>query len=121
MTDKEFRNLPGSGEAYWLILGKAHLQRGIWALQPTEQNKVPTNQRTKYVQQGVEQFTLAAVYFQRYWPGTTALNLRLELMAHHLDRAGLSVNKAKVQIRRLASNYGVDLTAFLGIIEAISR
>lgn len=120
-ASKGFRNAPKPGQAYWLILGKAHLQQGIWALRPLEQDSLTTHIRMEYIHEGIEHFTLAAAYLQRYWPGTTTLNNRLHSMADYLSRVGISTDEAKAQISRVASYYGVDLSVFLDIIGTARR
>jgi len=116
VSGQGFQEAPEPGEAYWLILGKAHFQQGLWALQSIDQDTLPGDLRIDRVRKSIEHFALMAAYFQRYWPGTALLSTRLREVVNLIAGAGISRDDVKALIGELAGHYAVDLTPFLDAV-----
>lgn len=108
--------LPPPGEAYWLILGKAHWQLGVWNVQMKKQQSVHDKQSAKHSQAAIEQLALASVCFARYWHGTAMFATRLQAIRHQLSQV-IDPATSIIELQRVASRYDVDLTELINAIK----
>lgn len=106
-ADGDSAELPESGEAYWLILGKVHWQQCLWFLSTLEQN-LSKRQRTKAVKEAMQHLVQAYAYFERYWTDAPALRLRFQRLVPHIVQADLANAKTRYLLNKLASQKGVE-------------
>jgi tetratricopeptide (TPR) repeat protein len=116
LIDKEYKNEPQRGEAYWLILGKAYWQEGQWALETVSKDSLSERKHQKYIQNVVKNFTLAAYYFECYWPETSVYNERLRSMADKISKLGLPIREVKSAIKDVAERHKVNVSRFLRML-----
>ena len=111
--EKRHKDVPGPGEAFWLILGKAHWQEGLWSLKSITKGSVSERKHREYTQSVIENFTLAAYYFERYWPGTSINNSRLRSMADQILGLSIPVREAKKAVKDVAASNKLEISIFL--------
>ncbi len=111
------KDIPAHGEAYWLILGKTHWQEGFRALKTTAKSRVSETRYQEYTQNVIFNFTFAAYYFERYWPDTSTNRARMLLMADQIKALVISKREVKRAIKAIASQYRIDVGAFLNIFD----
>lgn len=117
---KNFVHAPG--EAYWLILGKAYWQEGVWAFKSITKELLPEKKQQEYVEKAIEDFTLAAYYFNQYWPDTSANQMRLHLMVEQIATLRFPVGKMEAAINSVAARYNITVAAFLSMLNnSLSR
>ncbi len=105
------------GDFYWLILGKANLQQGIWLLKSVANNSNNTDPFDE-LEQGIKYFALATTYFSQYWYSSNNLEQKIRTMARYLNGTGISFDKLKAEIDKLGLHYKMDLKV---LIEAIKN
>jgi len=110
---KGFSDAPEAGECYWLFLGKAHLQYGIWTFRQIERMKPNESQLREQWIEGIRYFSFAAAYFQRYWPQSFALNSTIRAFASRLEEASVPSELALSVIQDVSRTYVVDLGLLL--------
>ncbi len=117
IPNQKRKDIPAQGEAYWLILGKTHWREGIRALKSTAKSRVSESRYQEYTQIVIFNFTLAAYYFERYWPETSTNRTRMLLMADQIKALVISKREVKRAIKAVASQYRIDVGAFLDIFD----
>lgn len=107
------------GEAYWLTLGKLHLQRGIWAFRKIEYGWSPDLEHDKHVEQGLREFARALAYFEQYGAHSFAFGKTKRAFAVRLKDPMLRVSReqASEAVQSVAEEYGITL---LSVIESIN-
>jgi tetratricopeptide (TPR) repeat protein len=109
-----FSNTPEPGEAYWYILGKIYLRRGLWAL------KSRCDLTCVDTQQAVEFFAQSAIYFERYCASedivdheaNQELNRRLAYMSKCLEAAHITPTNVKEIVEKVMVDYNIDSSMF---------
>jgi tetratricopeptide (TPR) repeat protein len=114
-----FREAPEPGEAYWLSLGKVHLQRGIWSFREVETYSLEVDERDQRVAEGIRYFTLATAYLQRYWPQSFALDNTLRSFANRLAELNPPAELAREIVQQIAGEYILNLNQLLETIDNV--
>ncbi len=107
------KNAPAHGEAFWLILGKAYWQEGLWRLNTITKSWLSEKKHWEYTQSLIENFTLAAYYFECYSPKTYTNHLRLRSMADQILGLGRPVREVRKVIKSVADNDKIEISVFL--------
>ncbi|MBK8988171.1 MAG: hypothetical protein IPM39_19250 [Chloroflexi bacterium] len=84
-----------SGEAYWLVLGKAHLQQGMWLLEQSHSNSV----------QGITHLIKAAYCFYHYWPGIPSYDPRQSMIKRLLQQTRVTEEALHQQVEQVANEW----------------
>ena len=114
--DQNKDTTPALGEAYWLILGKAYWQEGQWAIESISQEGLSERKYQEYTQNVIKNFTLAAYYFESYWPKTSRYSERLNLMKNDILKLRLPVRKIKNAIKDVAAYHKINVLSFLRVL-----
>jgi tetratricopeptide (TPR) repeat protein len=112
-SDGKNRKLPPAGEAYWLILGKVYFQEGSWAFKSLTKGILSKGKHQRYTQAVIKNFSLAAHYFERYWPGTSANRSRFQFMADQIVQLGMPVREIRRAIKLEGTRHKLNVSAFL--------
>lgn len=115
--EKKRKGIPPKGEAYWLILGKIYFQEGLWSLKSLE-GVVSEKTRQKYNQSTIRNFTLAANYFEQFWPRTSANRNRLQYMADQILRLPIPRREIRRAIKDESDQHNLDVSSFLKMFPA---
>jgi tetratricopeptide (TPR) repeat protein len=103
---------PVAGEAYWLALGKVYYWRGTWAFRDVETGLATIQDQEAYVQHATYQFVISAIYFQRFWPESFALEQTLDRFGRFLANQSIHIvttEWAREQVRAVSKQYNIDL------------
>jgi hypothetical protein len=123
MVPKEYILIPEKGqkdglevgEAYWLILGKTHLQKGLWVLKAITKG-LPSRRRYKGIAKNVvKHFTLTAYYFKCFCLDTSTYNTRINSLAYQTLQTGLSTQEIRSCVRDVATRYNIDVSEFFNV------
>jgi hypothetical protein len=116
---KGFPTPPEPGESYWLLLGKVHYRRGTWAFRDIEYGLVAQDNQQKQLEQALRQFIFSAIYFERYWPQSFALEQTLNRFGRFLFRyrAAISSDWARKQVQGVSKEYNINLDVVKSVIE----
>ncbi len=104
---------------YWLVLGKAHLQRGIWAFRGGEWTELASLTDDERLEYGMREFALSVAYFQRYWPRSYAMGRTLRSFTRYVRDAGVLADRARETVRQVAEEYQVNLDILIETINDI--
>jgi hypothetical protein len=104
-----FQDAPAPGDAYWLILGKAHWRQMFWSLYRLEQADLAKRQRAEVVRTVIQQLVFAYIYFERYCTNTPALAARLKNIIPQLTRLGLLTPQSQRLLNKFAVQYKIDV------------
>jgi tetratricopeptide (TPR) repeat protein len=117
--DKKGREKPPSGEAYWLILGKIHLREGTWAIQESVNRRtISDRKRRELTQSAINNFTLAAHYFEKFWPRTSANRMRYQQMADQLLGLSIPTRVIKRAIKHESIQHKLNASEFIKMFPA---
>jgi len=108
-NEQGFQDAPASGDAHWLILGKAHWRQMLWSLPSVEQTNLSKRRRAEVVRTALQHLVLAYAYFERYCKDAPALHLRLQRIAEQLIRLGLLSDQSRRIMNKFAAHYGIDV------------
>jgi hypothetical protein len=107
------------GEAFWLSLGKLHLQKGIWIFEQIKRNQILRDELDAYLRKSIRLFAISNIYFHQYWPQSHAYETGVTAFAARLQRAGVSSDLAKSIIREVAEEFAVNLDSLLDSIDDV--
>jgi len=116
---KGFQQAPEHGEAFWLALGKAHLQRGIWLWRIIERREFPESEREERLQEGIRHFAIATAYFSQYWQNSHAFVEGMNAFASRLQKAEVPAELARSVVQQVADEYQVNLDPLLETIDNV--
>lgn len=101
-----------AGEAYWQVLGKTHLQLGLWQLGNSENTKYDRNE-------GVEHLIRATFYFNRYWLTISSPSVHQKNVCEYLMKFSVSTSELHQQIKKIAGQLGSTEEELLELFKEI--
>lgn len=113
-----FQNAPEVGEAFWLVLGKAHWQLAQLNLNTLAHSKLIDSQRVALVADILGELALATTYFERFWKDTELLERRLRLLPQLIVHARLSARDVIEYLAEYGSEHNMDLTKLIVALSA---
>lgn len=122
---QEYRLVAGEGfpeitdpvDGYWRVLGKYHLQRGIWAYREAEQAQEPAR-KDSLLDETVRHFALAIAYFQKFSPAIAQVVSTQHAMYRRFTTLELErLDRLRQKVEEVAQDYNVDLGYLLDTLD----
>ncbi|GAB4535001.1 MAG: hypothetical protein Kow0063_18750 [Anaerolineae bacterium] len=112
-----FQKLSNPVDGYWLVLGKYHLQRGIWARKAAERGDTPQD-KDRHLDVSARHFALAMAYFQKFSPEQTYVYVTSRTVYQHFrDLKPQRLERLRREVRNVAREYRVNLSRLLDTLD----
>lgn len=98
------------GEAYWLVLGKAYWQQGVWLLSQTQSDQ----------REGIAHLIKAASCFNQYWPGSLLSESRQNMINNQLQQASITPPFLHEQIDQVAKTWNQPKQELLRLFDKLA-
>jgi hypothetical protein len=117
-SDKVFKPVEKPVDVYWQMMGKSHLQEGIWAYRPVEQGKVTGDEKDRAITAATRQFVMAIAYFQQFSPQADYLQVTYKALYRRFRELKLQrLEQVTDEIENVARECGVNLGRFVDYIK----
>ena len=112
-----FQELPNPVDGYWLVLGKYHLQRGVWARKAADRGRTP-QEKDRLLDVSARHFALALAYFQQFSPEQTYVHIISRTMYQHFKTLGTQrLERLRDEVKQVGRQYGVDISRLLDTLD----
>lgn len=119
VTGQGFLDEVQRGDAYLLVLGKGHLQRGIWAFRHLEYRELSDEEQRAQAEEGIRHFALATAYFHQYSPDAFALRQSLYAFAGRLANVRFSSERARSIVEEVENQFNLELAPLSRTIDEV--
>ncbi len=115
---KGFKPIDEPVDVYWQMMGKSHLQEGIWAYRPVEQGVVVGAEKGEAIKAATRQFAIAIAYFQQFSPEAAYLQVTYKALYKRFKELKLErLEQATDKVEDVAKELGVELNIFIDYLK----
>lgn len=116
--NKGFNPVEEPVDVYWQMMGKSHLQEGIWAYRPVEQGKMSDTEKDQAIQAATRQFAIAIAYFQQFSPEAAYLQITYKALYRRFKELKLKrLEQIIKEIEWVGQEYSVNLDRFVDYLK----